>query len=304
MAGFGVLVFALLLPAQANQVAQQVLSGAVTLDAITGVTAPVQTISHTVTHTVSSVSSAIAKKNDTGTAQASPANASSILSIENIIDATNNERVKAGLLPLKTNDKLEASAKIKVDDMITHQYFEHTSPAGKTVADLGNQVGYNYVVMGENLALGNFTSANDLLQAWMNSPGHRANILNAHYQDIGVYAAQGSYQGRTVWFAVQHFGTQRGVCPVISISLKGSITTLNATIKTEQDQIAVLRAKIEDPNHPQGAEYSALIAQFNTVVALYNNDVTTSQKKITQYNQEVVAFNKCLSLYQVSKTAE
>jgi uncharacterized protein YkwD len=303
MAAFGVLVFTLLLPAQANQIAQQVLSGAVTLDMITGVNAPVQAISHTVTHTVSNVSSALIKKNDKGTVQANNTN-TSVLSIENIIDATNNERVKAGLLPLKTNDKLEASAKIKVDDMITHQYFEHTSPAGKTVADLGNQVGYDYVVMGENLALGNFTSANDLLQAWMNSPGHRANILNSHYQDIGVYAAQGSYQGRTVWFAVQHFGTQRGVCPSISASLKGMIASLNMTIKNEQDQITVLRAKIEDPNHPQGTEYSALIAQFNTLVATYNSDVTSSQQKITEYNQGVIAFNKCLSLYQVSKTAE
>jgi uncharacterized protein YkwD len=303
MAAFGLLVFALLLPAQANQVAQQVLSGAVTLDNVSGVSLPVKTISHTVTNTVNSVSSVIIKQKDKGTVSIHTPSVSP-LSIENIIDATNNERVKAGLLPLKTNAKLEASAKIKVDDMITHQYFEHTSPAGKTVADLGNQVGYNYVVMGENLALGNFTGANDLLQAWMNSPGHRANILNSSYQDIGVYAAQGTYQGRTVWFAVQHFGTQRGVCPAISGSLKGSIQTLNTTIKNEQDQIAVLRAKIEDPNHPQGTEYSALIAQFNALVATYNNDVTISQKKITQYNQEVVAFNKCLSLYQVSKTAE
>ncbi len=307
MAAFGLLVFAVFLPTQANQMAQQVLGGAVTLDAVIGVSAPVQTISRTVTTTVSDISSVIGKnigknKNKEGV-PATTAN-NSPLSIENIIDATNNERVKAGLLPLKTNDKLEASAKIKVDDMITKQYFEHTSPTGKTVADLGNAVGYNYVVMGENLALGNFINANDLLQAWMNSPGHRANILNTSYQDIGVYAAQGTYQGRTVWFAVQHFGTQRGVCPVISGSLKGSIATLNATIKTEQDQISVLRAKIEDPNHPQGAEYSALIAQFNALVATYNNDVTTSQQDITAYNQQVVAFNRCLSLYQVSKTAE
>lgn len=277
--------------------AQQVLGGAVTLNTAAGVSEPVQTISKAVTSVIGKVTGSSGA--DTSASAKTPDN--SPFSIENIVDATNSERIKAGLTPLKTNAKLEQSAKIKVDDMIAHQYFEHTSPSGKTVADLGNEVGYDYVVMGENLALGNFTDASDLLKAWMNSPGHRANILNTSYEDIGVYAAEGTYQGHTVWFAVQHFGTERGVCPALSTSLKSTITSLSAKIKQEESQITALRAQIEDPNHPQGQAYANLIAQFNSIVAIYNSDITNSQQKIAQYNKEVVAFNKCLSQYQVAK---
>lgn len=289
LAAFGLLVFAVLLPTQANQVAQQVLNNVVRLDVVTSLHNPVTIISQKISDVVDG------KGASTSTEDKSP------LSAVNIIDATNAQRVKAGLPPLKTNSKLAISAKLKVEDMIANQYFDHTSPSGKTVADLGTEAGYQYVVMGENLALGDFSSADDLLQAWMNSPGHRANILNTSYEDLGVYAAQGAYQGHTVWFAVQHFGTERGVCPALDAKLKGSIDTLNATLKSQESQIAILRGQIENPNHGEGQAYSALIAQFNAMVAQYNTGLTTSQGEISIYNKQVVAFNKCLSQYQSSK---
>ncbi len=298
MAAFGLLVFALVLPTQANQAAQTVLGETTTINRVAGVSIPVNTISRAISSLLPNT------KSSQGTTPVTVPKDTSPLSIENIIDATNAERIKAGLPPLKTSVKLEQSAKIKTEDMITNQYFEHTSPTGKTVADLGNEVGYDYVVMGENLALGDFTSAADLLQAWMNSPGHRANILNTSYQDIGVYATQGTYQGRTVWFAVQHFGTERGVCPSIDSSLKSSIDSLNATIKKEESDISALRTQIEDPNHPDNQNYANLISQFNSLVATYNVNVTTSQQEISQYNKEVIAFNKCLGQYQVTPVKE
>jgi uncharacterized protein YkwD len=291
MAAIGLFIFAIALPTQANEVVQQVLGKVVTIKGV-AITAP-----NPVSIVSSEIDTLINKKN-TATPSGTPDN--SPLSAANIIDATNAERVKAGLPPLKTNDKLAASAKLKVEDMITNQYFEHTSPSGKTVADLGTEVGYSYVVMGENLALGDFSNAQDLLQAWMNSPGHRANILNASYEDMGAYAAQGMYQGHLVWFAVQHFGTQRGVCPVLDTALKTSIDSLNASLQNQESQIAVLRGKIEDPNHVEGQAYSDLIAQFNKMVSTYNADLTISQGEIATYNQEVVAFNKCLTQYQTS----
>ena len=288
----GLLVFALLLPAQANQLARSVLGEAVTINNQTGISDTTNTLSITIANLLTSKQAdqtvAISKKD------------TSPFSDANIIDATNAERVKVGLQPLKTNDKLAASAKVKVEDMIKNQYFEHTSPTGKTVADLGSEVGYNYVVMGENLALGDFADVHDLLTAWMNSPGHRANILNTSYEDMGAYAAQGMYQGHLVWFAVQHFGTERGVCPSINEQLKGSIDALNAKITNENTIITTLRAQIEDPSHVQGTAYSAQITEFNALVAKYNIDLTTSQGEIADYNKQVAAFNKCLSQYQVS----
>jgi uncharacterized protein YkwD len=220
------------------------------------------------------------------------------LDIESIIDATNNERVKAGLLPLAVNTKLNASAKIKVEDMINRQYFEHAAPTGENVSDLGQRVEYNYVIMGENLAMGNFISAEDLVKAWMDSPGHRENIMSLNYQDIGVFAMKGMYQGREVWFAVQHFGTTRNACPVINQTLKNSIDTLNASLKKRDAQISALRIKIEAEDHPDGDEYRRMIAEFNRLVKEYNTELAASQKLITQYNAQVVAFNNCLAQYQ------
>jgi len=220
------------------------------------------------------------------------------LTAANIIDATNKERVALGLTPLTPNDKLSASAKLKVDDMVSKGYFEHVSPTGVTVSDLGNTVGYNYVIMGENLALGNFTGADDLVQAWMKSPGHRANILNTSYMEIGIYAAQGEYQGRKVWFAVQHFGTTRGACPVVNQSLKNDIDTLNRSLKAKEKQITTLRAEIEMTSDKSSESYANKVSTFNALVASYNAELAVSQQSIAKYNKQVVSFNSCLSKYQ------
>ncbi|HTH92996.1 MAG TPA: CAP domain-containing protein [Candidatus Paceibacterota bacterium] len=292
MAAIGLLILAILLPTQTNQMAQRVLGEMTSIGNSSLISNPVATLSNKLASAV-----------NTQTLKSSSAD-NSVLSAADIIDATNQERLDDGLPPLKTNNELAASAKLKVEDMITNQYFDHTSPSGKTVADLGQQVGYDYVVMGENLALGDFTSAHDLLQAWMKSPGHRANILNDTYQDIGVYAAQGMYQGHMVWFAVQHFGTERTACPPLDTTLKTTIDTLNATLKNEEAQIESLRAQIEDPNHPTGSTYSTLISKFNSMVSMYNSQLVTSQSQISSYNKQVVAFNKCLSQYQTSKSKE
>lgn len=220
------------------------------------------------------------------------------ISSSEIVDATNIERINAGLLPLQINPKLEASASVKTQDMITYQYFEHDSPSGKGVSDLGREVGYDYVVMGENLALGAFVDGADVVRAWMESPGHRANILNPNYQEIGVYTMKAEYQGREVWFAVQHFGTGRSACPLIDPVLKKIIDTMNADLKSQQGYIANEKARLETPGTPGGEEYRKEVEAFNKLVSQYNTTLVISQEKIKQYNAQVSAFNDCLTTYQ------
>ncbi len=222
----------------------------------------------------------------------------STITPEAIVEATNAERIKAGVPPLQINSKLVASATIKTNDMITRQYFEHDSPSGKGVSDLGREVGYQYVVMGENLALGNFASSQDVVKAWMESPGHRANMLNPNYQEIGVSVANALYQGREVWFAVQHFGTGRTACPTISTTLKASIDALNADLKARQAYITTEKALLESPNRPSGEEYATRVGAFNNLVSEYNTTLVISQEKIKEYNAQVNAFNSCLGRYQ------
>lgn len=220
------------------------------------------------------------------------------LSTEAIIDATNKERIKAGLIPLQSNIVLTASATIKTEDMIDRMYFEHASPDGKEISDLADQVGYDFVIVGENLARGGFVDAEDVVAEWMKSPGHRANMLSSKYQEIGAFAAKGMHDGREVWFAVQHFGTSRDACPTIDPRLKPAIDAMNKDLSQRRAQIANEKALLEGPNHPEGDAYKERVGVFNELVAAYNVTLVLSQEKIKVYNAQVAAFNLCLGLYR------
>lgn len=119
---------------------------------------------------------------------------------------TNKERVQINEAPLVENDLLTKAAELKAQDMATRGYFAHTSPDGKTPWYWLGQVGYNYSMAGENLAV-NFFESDDVAQAWMNSPTHRANIVKDKYTEIGIGVASGVYEGRKTVFVAQFFGT-------------------------------------------------------------------------------------------------
>lgn len=217
---------------------------------------------------------------------------------EAIVNETNKERIKAGLIPFSTNALLGSSAKYKVEDMIAREYFEHTSPTGLTVSDLGEMMGYQYITMGENLALGNFDGANDIVTAWMKSPGHRENILNENYLEIGIYIARGKYQGRNVWFAVQHFGTTRNACPRIDPNIKNSIDAMNKSLRDKELQIINLRKTIESGELDRNTAYVDYVQIFNNIVREYNAELAHSKEFIAIYNTQVNNFNNCLLKYQ------
>lgn len=123
-----------------------------------------------------------------------------------IISDTNNDRTQNGFAPLSQNNTLTSVAKARLENMINNNYFAHVSPSGEDVVTESASNEYNYLYLGENLASGDFSGANDVVNAWMNSPGHRANILNKNYTEIGVAVWYGDYLGRKQWLAVQIFG--------------------------------------------------------------------------------------------------
>ena len=126
-----------------------------------------------------------------------------------VVDVTNQERNSIGLGELKINEALRKAAQAKADDMAKKGYFAHQSPDGKTPWYWIDQTGYTYKAAGENLAI-NFDYSKDVVNAWMNSPTHKANIVKAKYQEIGIGIAEGFYQGRPTVFVVQLFGTPKG----------------------------------------------------------------------------------------------
>lgn len=115
-------------------------------------------------------------------------------SIENqVIQLTNQERAKHGLRPLAANWELSRVARYKSVDMRDKNYFSHTSPTYGSPFTMIKNFGIAYRSAGENIAAGQRTPQ-EVVNSWMNSPGHRANILSSSYTHIGVgHASGGSY---------------------------------------------------------------------------------------------------------------
>lgn len=122
-----------------------------------------------------------------------------------LIELTNQERVAQGLNPLTINAQLVDAATKKATDMINQGYFSHTSPKGLSPWYWFTKAGYKYSAAGENLARG-FKESEYVNQAWMNSPTHKANILNSNYKDIGIAVVTGVIDGKETTVAVQLFG--------------------------------------------------------------------------------------------------
>lgn len=111
-----------------------------------------------------------------------------------VIQLTNQERAKNGLKPLAADWQLSRVARYKSADMRDKNYFSHTSPTYGSPFTMMKNFGINYRSAGENIAAGQRT-ANEVVQSWMNSPGHRKNILSPTYTHIGVGHATGGNYG-------------------------------------------------------------------------------------------------------------
>lgn len=112
---------------------------------------------------------------------------------EEVVRLVNVERAKQGLSPLTIDWELSRVAKYKSQDMHDKNYFSHTSPTYGSPFDMMKKFGISYTAAGENIAKGQKTAA-AVVKAWMNSEGHRANIMSTKYTHIGVgYVADGNY---------------------------------------------------------------------------------------------------------------
>lgn len=125
-----------------------------------------------------------------------------------VLARVNEARQKAGLVPLRSNARLDQAAQRHAEDMLARGYFAHESPEGKTVRERARAAGYDWRNIGENIAE-NQRSVDEVMSTWLRSPGHRHNILNPDFRELGVGLALGrSGRGyRVLW--VQAFGTRR-----------------------------------------------------------------------------------------------
>lgn len=135
-----------------------------------------------------------------------------------VIAYTEEARTKEGGQVLVENEVLDAAAQAKAEDMAARGYFSHVGPDGEEPWVWLARAGYEYVYAGENLAV-RFSDSKDVVDAWMASPTHRANIVKANYQEIGVGLADGTYKGSPATFVVQYFGSpQKPAAPAVRVA--------------------------------------------------------------------------------------
>lgn len=135
--------------------------------------------------------STIRDNNQEGVDRADPVDATQ--QAKEVLELVNKERLKVGLNSLELSNELTDVATLKAQDMRDNNYFDHTSPRYGSPFEMMRHFGVQYTSAGENIAAGQKT-AEEVMNSWMNSSGHRANILNEGYREIGIgYVEGGSY---------------------------------------------------------------------------------------------------------------
>ncbi len=193
-----------------------------------------------------------------------------------LIDLTNQNRLAAGLSALRHNSLLDKSSLLKARDMIENNYFSHESPTGVTPWHWFDKVGYSFVYAGENLAV-NYFDSESVDKAWLNSPAHKANIMNSRYEEIGISAQNGVYKGSDTIFVVQMFGTPlSGVeeeevieAPkvIAKIEEKTEVKSLVVVNKSPEQKLAIVQEvpKIEIREVKGEATTTAPVVTFKNV---------------------------------------
>lgn len=151
------------------------------------------------------------------------------MSVDGLVQETNERRLNQSTQPLTLSAQLTKAAQIKAQDMVARNYWSHNTPDGNAPWEFINDAGYSYQKAGENLAYG-FEDEDQVVGGWMNSPSHRANMLDANYREVGFgFAESKDYAGSgpsTVVVAL--YGQPSGAAEVASAET-GGFNTLGLT---------------------------------------------------------------------------
>lgn len=214
-----------------------------------------------------------------------------------ILIYTNKERSKKSLSPLSGNKTLDKIAKQRLEDLFDNQYFAHESPVGRSATDLAKKADYSYLLIGENLALGNFDGDQGIVSAWMDSPGHRANILNSKYRELGVAKGVGQFNGNDTMIAVQIFGNPQSTCDKPNPDAKVKIDKVTSEVKkaqTDARNMLALLNLIKDSPDLDRSFYNQKVQEYNYYAKNINLAVGSLKEVVTEYNLAVQNYNSCI----------
>ena len=142
--------------------------------------------------------------------------AASEITSHSVVDAMNEYRAKQGLAPLREDPRLDLAASDRMHDMEDLAYWAHESPDGRSPFLWLKPRGYTFRFAGENLAAG-FETTEILVSSWMESEGHRANILSQDYDDCGIAIIDGSTKGRAIGKSVVVMFGREMLAPTIVV---------------------------------------------------------------------------------------
>jgi hypothetical protein len=167
-----------------------------------------------------------------------------------LIDGANAARAANHFPTLREDPALHAAAQAKANDMAKNNYFAHTSPSGIAPWYWFEKAGYRFTVAGENLAV-NFSDSQDVTNAWLHSPSHRANILNGRFTEIGIATAEGVFEGHPAIYVVQFFGAPK-VSSLKFLETASAVTTSSKVVASAK--IFSAKTSVLKQNLIKGAE--------------------------------------------------
>ena len=182
---------------------------------------------------------------------------------------TNDARTNENLLPLRESEILARGAQMKADDMAAKGYFSHTGPEGEQPWVWFMRAGYRYQYAGENLAV-NFDESEEVINAWLDSPTHRANILKEQYTEIGIGIATGTYKGKDATFVVQFFGKPAPWVVAHASGRDGSGVPASETLHSGEvlgTSTSMLEDFIAAPASPQKQLFLVLLGALGVLIA-------------------------------------
>jgi len=235
-----------------------------------------------------------------------------------IINLTNEARTLNGLSPLNENPLLNAIAEKRAQDMFEKQYFAHVSPFGEQASDIAQRIGYKYKIIAENIEYGRFFTNQKVIDGWMQSPGHKKNILSTEVQDLGAAIIKGNMNGEETWMAVQIFGLQspevsQAICVVPSQVLLQEIQTKKTELGDLQDRLTRLKQELDnehasiETDRRLSSRSSRDTNDLNLKIKVYNEKSNLHysyladtkakslvlQSMINEYNEMLQTYNSC-----------
>lgn len=186
------------------------------------------------------------------------------ISRSDLHNKVNSYRINAGMNPLNLNPKLNEAAYNKAQDMFSADYWAHISPSGKTPATFVDELGFAYIVVGENLAM-DFDSSSQVVKAWQKSTSHNQNLLG-DYTDVGYAIVNGELQGSDTTLVVQMFIKPKYVPPPVTSQVSETNDKTSEEVVEQVDELIAIKPIEETIVDILGEDYQ----QVNEVVSNQN----------------------------------